>query len=406
MPRSSASHPASECVVLSSDPATSQPDCPMSLPSETPSEGGTLASSLSTGRGRGCHSVGSQGSRWGSDPGVCSRIDTGSYCTTSNGRCGRRAGTPLYASPEVLGSLFRSRDSLGGECAVGPKNDIWAVGVMALEAISGHHPFCNGAGGANTNMLHSIATHSSIALPEHLSPELADWFTKALQRDPSKRHSAPELLHHSWFRKCYSQERQQQQQQQGGRQHLTVASRTGAVSPAFPGGGGGGGADGGRPPSRAIPSSRVPGRNVLQGTGHEQRVECCSRGGVDAGGGRQEEHGCRSPVPDVMVHPSSHSCPSFFQAWNSQVPLEDINCHRVTSHAETADSQHSMFDLYRWLLGAPESPSSPTPSSPTQQQSPADVQGLSSLHASRSSRASDLGESQQGLDPDLLQKRF
>ncbi|MEW5303922.1 MAG: hypothetical protein WDW36_006567 [Sanguina aurantia] len=63
-----------------------------------------------------------------------------------------------------------------------------------------------------------------------------------------------------------------------------------------------------------------------------------------------------------------------------------------------------MFDLYRWLLGAPESPSSPTPSSPTQQQSPADVQGLSSLHASRSSRASDLGESQQGLDPDLLQK--
>lgn len=64
------------------------------------------------------------------------------------------------------------------------QNDVWALAVMALEALTGTHPFspegpCGGTFGGN--VLYSIAHHSRVKLPSYLSPECADFLGRALQ---------------------------------------------------------------------------------------------------------------------------------------------------------------------------------------------------------------------------------
>ncbi|GFH31373.1 protein kinase domain-containing protein, partial [Haematococcus lacustris] len=62
-------------------------------------------------------------------------------------------GTPLYTAPEVLLAMFNSRPI---HEAISPKNDIWALGIMVLEALTGEHPFTSQCGRGG-NLLHSIA---------------------------------------------------------------------------------------------------------------------------------------------------------------------------------------------------------------------------------------------------------
>ncbi|GIL59697.1 hypothetical protein Vafri_14432 [Volvox africanus] len=111
-------------------------------------------------------------------------------------------GTPLYAAPEVLKAMFRNH---GMQSAVGPKNDVWALGVMALEAVTGCHPFSPDHYHYE-NVLYSIAHCNKVNLPSNLSPEFTDWLEQALNRDPSQRASVAELLAHPWLSKQYSAE--------------------------------------------------------------------------------------------------------------------------------------------------------------------------------------------------------
>ena len=108
------------------------------------------------------------------------------------------AGTPLYTAPEVLALMFKNQPM---QPAVQPKNDIWALGIMLLEAMTGIHPFspdpCGSAHGSN--VMYNIAHLKSVSLPSHLSPELTDFLTRALQRNPDERASASELLSHPWM---------------------------------------------------------------------------------------------------------------------------------------------------------------------------------------------------------------
>mmetsp|Transcript_14478 Transcript_14478/g.31445 ORF Transcript_14478/g.31445 Transcript_14478/m.31445 type:complete len:361 (-) Transcript_14478:1533-2615(-) len=106
-------------------------------------------------------------------------------------------GTPLYASPEVLLAMFQNQPM---EKAISHKNDIWALGVLVLEALTGSHPFSPDHGcGHEGNVLYHIAHHSKINLPAHLPPDCQDFLEQALQRDPSLRPSALDLLQHHWL---------------------------------------------------------------------------------------------------------------------------------------------------------------------------------------------------------------
>ena len=78
-------------------------------------------------------------------------------------------GTPMYTAPEVLLAMFRSQKL---RSVVTPKNDVWSLGLMLLEAATGQHPFseeaCIAAGG---NAMYNVAFHKAVALPDSFGPQ-------------------------------------------------------------------------------------------------------------------------------------------------------------------------------------------------------------------------------------------
>ncbi|PNH02039.1 Maternal embryonic leucine zipper kinase [Tetrabaena socialis] len=127
--------------------------------------------------------------------------DCSSTCSRGTAVFATAGGTPLYAAPEVLRAMFKNH---GMQAAVGPKNDVWALGVMALEVVTGCHPFSPDHYHYE-NVLYSIAHCTRVNLPTNLSPEFTDFLEQALHRDPSQRASTAELLAHPWISKEFSE---------------------------------------------------------------------------------------------------------------------------------------------------------------------------------------------------------
>ena len=94
-------------------------------------------------------------------------------------------GTPDYMSPEQL---------KGERGAVG--SDIYAVGVMLYEMLCGHTPFEGENIFAIMNQHVSQDPPSILLMNPHLSPELATVVMRAIRRDPSKRYTSMNDLHH------------------------------------------------------------------------------------------------------------------------------------------------------------------------------------------------------------------
>ena len=90
-------------------------------------------------------------------------------------------GTPSYRAPEVV---------TGGPATVA--SDLYAVGVVLYEALSGQKPF---AGDSPIAVCHAICTETPQPLPDDVSPELAAVVTRAMAKDPERRFaSANEML--------------------------------------------------------------------------------------------------------------------------------------------------------------------------------------------------------------------
>src|SRR5271154_4781879 len=86
-------------------------------------------------------------------------------------------GTPAYMSPEQV----------RGQGSVDHRADLWALGCMAFECLTGRPVWNTEQGVAMT--FASIAT-SALPVPSQLRPDLPpgfdQWFMKALERDPNK----------------------------------------------------------------------------------------------------------------------------------------------------------------------------------------------------------------------------
>jgi serine/threonine-protein kinase len=88
---------------------------------------------------------------------------------------GQLLGTPYYMSPEqILGE------------AVDARSDIWSLGVVAFEALTGARPFEGVTVGAITLAIHTTDPRPSAVVPE-LPATLDGWFARACARAPADR---------------------------------------------------------------------------------------------------------------------------------------------------------------------------------------------------------------------------
>jgi serine/threonine-protein kinase len=94
-------------------------------------------------------------------------------------RSGDLVGTPSYVSPE---------QALGLK-TVGPAADLWAVGVMAFECVTGARPFEARALGPLIGKILSgaIPVPSKVAPEAGIPPAFDEWMARALSREPDGR---------------------------------------------------------------------------------------------------------------------------------------------------------------------------------------------------------------------------
>ena len=80
------------------------------------------------------------------------------------------------------------------------KSDIWSVGCLCLELLTGKPPYYNLT---PMSALFHICSDSVVPIedPSHnITQECMEFILECFQRDPTRRKSAAELLNHSWFK--------------------------------------------------------------------------------------------------------------------------------------------------------------------------------------------------------------
>lgn len=102
----------------------------------------------------------------------------------------RTIGTPMYMSPEVV---------TNGPSASLPSTDIWSFGCVLMQMLSGQLPWR--VPDNNIFMLMYSIGHYQPYIPpvDSINPEWHRILTSCLQKDPSKRPSAMELLRDDWI---------------------------------------------------------------------------------------------------------------------------------------------------------------------------------------------------------------
>ena len=102
-------------------------------------------------------------------------------------------GTMNYMSPERMEGEKYSFEG-----------DIWSLGIVLVELVTGSYPYIESRG--FLEMLEQIKEDESPNVPdnEHFSPELRDFISICLQKEPENRNSPVRLMAHPWILK-YSQ---------------------------------------------------------------------------------------------------------------------------------------------------------------------------------------------------------
>jgi serine/threonine-protein kinase len=102
----------------------------------------------------------------------------------SNTKTGAMLGTPYYMSPEQA----------QGNKAIDTRSDLWALGVIAYECLTGERPFESDALG---DLLMQIMV-KPLPKPSEKNPALGPavdaWFAKACERDPANRFATAKEL--------------------------------------------------------------------------------------------------------------------------------------------------------------------------------------------------------------------
>ncbi|MEO6418452.1 MAG: serine/threonine-protein kinase, partial [Polyangiaceae bacterium] len=101
----------------------------------------------------------------------------------STTRTGSVVGTPSYMSPEQI----------VGAKTIDLKTDLWSLGIVAFDALTGQKPFRGETIGAL-----AVEIHGPLPVPSKVNPALSPavdaWFAKACARDPSARFASAKEL--------------------------------------------------------------------------------------------------------------------------------------------------------------------------------------------------------------------
>lgn len=97
----------------------------------------------------------------------------------SQTKTGTMMGSPFYMSPE---QIVGSRD-------VDHRTDLWALGVVAYEALTGARPFDAETLGGLAVKIHSEPLPKPSAKRPELSPSVDTWFERACARAPADRYA-------------------------------------------------------------------------------------------------------------------------------------------------------------------------------------------------------------------------
>ena len=97
-------------------------------------------------------------------------------------------GTPLYLPPEMV-----------TESGHNEKADIWCIGVLLFELMTGKVPF----DGNDYTTVKCNIMKLNISWPSDIDPEVKDLISKILKKNPNDRLSIEKILSHSFFTKYF-----------------------------------------------------------------------------------------------------------------------------------------------------------------------------------------------------------
>ena len=109
----------------------------------------------------------------------------------SNERLELRSGTPLYFAPEVFQRSY------------GVEADLWSVGVLLYQLITGHNPWFDSLKGVSPSVVQEKVLGQDVPYLdedwEGISPELQDLVQRLLTKSVSSRITAAQALEHPYF---------------------------------------------------------------------------------------------------------------------------------------------------------------------------------------------------------------
>ncbi|KAG9510434.1 Serine/threonine-protein kinase PAK mbt [Fragariocoptes setiger] len=99
-------------------------------------------------------------------------------------------GTPYWLSPEIINRK-----------PYGPEVDIWSMGVMVIEMVDGEPPLFHEQPLQAMRKIRDMPP-PGLKKPHEVSPELQDFLSRMLVKDPAQRATAKELLRHPFLAKA------------------------------------------------------------------------------------------------------------------------------------------------------------------------------------------------------------
>jgi eukaryotic-like serine/threonine-protein kinase len=109
-----------------------------------------------------------------------SRVDQGDGSLDGETKTGQIVGTPFYMSPEQVTAQKK----------IDHRADLWALGIVTYEALTGQRPYDGPSFGALAVKIATTPAPPPSTVKPDLPPAFDDWFAKACAREPGDRFSS------------------------------------------------------------------------------------------------------------------------------------------------------------------------------------------------------------------------